>query len=88
MDLKKVKQEKVVRVQVNYDDYESDEWTSINVIYRNGETVHVERLEIEAFLRVGKIYEDLQQVQKLRDDLVKIFGTTGQFVPVDSKPGQ
>jgi len=79
MEVKKIQQEKLRQVEIYYG-YDDNEWASITVVFQNNQQVTIQREQIEAFLRIGKVYQDLQTVQALRDDLLKIFGSS-QSVP-------
>ncbi len=79
MDVKKIQQGKLNRVEIIYD-YDNNEWSRIRVDFQTGESVNIEREQVEAFLRIGKVYQDLVATQALRDNLLKIFGVS-QFVP-------
>jgi len=74
MDAKTIEKEKIQRIEIDYG-YDSDEWQHIQVGFKNGVSASVSREQIATFLRMAKIVEDLQQVQSLRDQLLKIFGT-------------
>ena len=74
-----IKKEKIKRIEIDYG-YESEDWQNIRIEFVNGQNANVNREQITAFLRVGKVIEDLQQVQNLRDQLFKIFGSS-QIVP-------
>lgn len=54
--------------------YDSNEWESITVEYSDGRTVRIGREQIDAFKRMHKVVKDLQDVERLRDELVSIFG--------------
>ncbi|MCJ7631095.1 hypothetical protein MUP77_01645 [Candidatus Bathyarchaeota archaeon] len=76
MDVKKVQQEKLRQVTIYYDGLYENEWQTIRTEFQNGQEVTILRDQVEAFLRVGKVYQDLIKAQALRDDLLKIFGST------------
>ncbi len=82
--MKRIRKEKLEHVEIYYSK-ESDEWESIRVRFRDGFTVEVNRSQIEAFLKVKKVVEDLQRVEKLRDTLIHIFGSTTQLAPPPEK---
>ncbi len=73
MDVKKIQRAKLNRVEIRYS-YDNNEWANIRVEFESGECVQVEREQVEAFLRIGKVYQDLVAAQALRDNLLKIFG--------------
>lgn len=77
--------EKIRRVEIDYG-YDSDEWQNIRIQFANGVNANVSREQITTFLRMAKIVEDLQQVQTLRDQLIKIFGATTTLSP--AQPSQ
>jgi len=81
MDVKKVQQEKLKQVTIYYDGLYANEWQTIVTEFQNCQTVTVQRDQVEAFLRVGKVYQDLQKAQALRDDLQKIFGSSPTVPP-------
>ena len=80
MDAKKVQQEKLKQITIYYD-YDDNEWNTIRTEFHNGQVVTIQRDQVEAFLRVGKVYQDLQKAQTLRDDLQKIFGSSPTASP-------
>lgn len=79
MDIKEIQQDKLQRVTISYA-YNSDEWCTIELEFKNGHAM-VSRDQVEAFLRLSKTIEDMQKVQDLRDNLVKLFGASAQFAP-------
>ncbi len=72
MLVKEVQEGKITQVEINYG-YDSSEWTFIRVHFEDGQAIEVRREQIEAFIRMEKVLEDLNQVEKLRDQLANIF---------------
>ena len=85
MSLKDVQTQKIRSVSINYG-YDTEEWNIIRIEFDNGNRIDVSRLQVEAFLRTSKVAEDLQAVQSLRDNLLRIFGS-GAIMPPQSKEG-
>lgn len=69
-----MKKRHLSEVRINYG-YNSDEWENIRIQYDDGYSVSVTREQIDAFKRMHKVVRDLQEVEKLRDELVSIFGS-------------
>ena len=78
--MKKLTDKKLKRVEIFYD-FEGA-WYRIDVESEDGRTETISRTQIEAFLRLEKVFKDLGEVQKLRDSLVTIFGNA----PLVQKP--
>ena len=74
MDVEKIRKEKISSVLIDYA-YDSDEWQNISIRYQNGMSAGVSRDQIATFLRMEKIVKDLQEVEQLRNQLFRLFGT-------------
>jgi hypothetical protein len=77
MEISDIKKERIRTVQIHYD-VSTNEWYRIQVDFANDMRVDVNREQIEAFLRMQKVLEDLHQIEHLRDDLKRIFGEMPQ----------
>ena len=71
--LKDVQTRKIRSIHIDYG-YDTEEWNIIRIEFDNGNRIDVSRLQVEAFLRTSKVAEDLQAVQTLHNDLLRIFG--------------
>lgn len=65
---------KLTSVEIRYK-YNTDEWERISVGYEDGRRVDITREQIEAFKRMHKVLEDLQEIERLSKQLTEIFGT-------------
>ena len=75
-----MKKRKLREVTISYG-YDTDEWNNIHIHYEDGHSSRVAREQIDAFKRMHKVVEDLQEVEKLRDELVSLFGAKTKISP-------
>ncbi|GAI35052.1 unnamed protein product, partial [marine sediment metagenome] len=73
-------EKKIRKVTIRYS-YDTDEWDHIEVSYEDANCSVVTREQIDTFKRMHKIVKDLQEVEKLRDELISIFGSKTRIGP-------
>jgi len=78
---------KLKRVNIRYKDWEvrQNEWDYITVEFTDGRIVDIQREQIEAFKRMESVIRDFQEIERVRDSLVKIFGNA-PITPMTPKP--
>ena len=84
MSLKDVQTRKIRSVTIDYftpDEHEPEQWNYLRIEFDNGSSATISRLQVEAFLRIRKVAEDLQAIQNLRDDLLRMFGSRSPIMP-------